>query len=338
MTKRDFIKLPGGSLYFASRDARDELALMVVFVVMRGRVAHGVRARRRALVHVDDRVQRGVASFESGFALGRSRHDGEIIAQPRRSRRLASVAALGALRRFGEFARQRRGVEGDQVREHELAVPSVEMRAPCLEGGAHDAAIPNAAARAIAAFKLAEIARDEIRVIAVRAVEVRVTRLDDRADLHALLRRQRSRAAWYARSEELERQVFIARKDDERADKEAKAAELRAKTAKLEVVAAPHREAYADAARKFVAALADAEAHLGEMTSAFNIVVGHAQTTDGSIPVPQLPPSAAVAALDRLKRMSKSAPITTGVMPLGGEAYGQLRLDRRNIDLTAPGE
>lgn len=143
------------------------------------------------------------------------------------------------------------------------------------------------------------------------------------------------RAAWYARSEELDRQVSRSCARDLKAHVAAQNAAARARAAKLDEVAAPHREAYADAARKFVAALADAEAHLGEMTSAFNIVVGHAQTTDGRVPVPQLPPPAAVAALDRLKRMAKSAPTITGVMPLGGEAYGQLRLDRRNIDLTA---
>ncbi len=100
----------------------------------------------------------------------------------------------------------------------------------------------------------------------------------------------------------------------------------------------PHREAYAVACRKLVAALLDAEAHLADASAAFNIVVAAARATNGVVPVPQLPKSVAVAAVDRLKRLSKSAPTTIGQSPLGDEIFGKLRLDRRNISMTAEEE
>jgi len=138
---------------------------------------------------------------------------------------------------------------------------------------------------------------------------------------------------WYARREELARE---AREASEIVNRERMAearATLKAQAVEFEKESRPAREAYAVAARRFLASLAEAETFLDEMTSTFNGVLAASQSVEGRMPVPQLPPAAAAASIERLTRMSKSAPTTTGQSPTRAETYGQLRLVRRNIDL-----
>lgn len=137
------------------------------------------------------------------------------------------------------------------------------------------------------------------------------------------------RDRWYSRSDELADELAVSLERDNRERQAREHAELIERNDALE----PHRDAYAIAARRFVQALLDAEAHLADATAAFNIVVNAARATKGLVPIPQLPPSASLAAIDRIKRLAKSAPQTIGQTPLGDEVYGGVKLDRRNISM-----